>query len=492
MNSVVRQDEINNKSVPAHPSSGSDKKTLSGNLGTLDIVFTVLAYNAPLTVVTGFIPLIVSLGNGAGVPVTFLLAGALMLLFSVGFTTMARHVPNAGAFYAYISAGLGRPAGLGSAFMALLAYFFMLLGITLYAGVVFVSLTKQFFGSSLLQWWQWSFLLAAVVAALGYLRITFSARILMLALVGEIILVAAWELSVGSSQSGAHLRTSWLTPSAITSGSIGLAILFGMSSFAGFEATAIFREECKDPDKSVPRATYLAVVIMTLTFSSAAYFFITSYGVDAALAKATADPSNATLDSIGQYLGTIGLDAVNLLLGSSVFACMLALHNILSRYLYCLSVDGTLPRVFGSVHPRHGSPHKASLMVTFIAATALALLAYEGVEPYSGYGALVGVGGYALMILQILTSLAVIVFFQRKKLQVSRLKSFVAPLVSFVALMITACLASVNLDLLTGNATVAMILLAVIFGSLLLGILYALYLKKSKGRVYQSIGRQQV
>ena len=46
----------------------------------------------------------------------------LLALFSVGYVAMSRHITNAGAFYTYVTHGLGRPAGVGAAWMALLAY----------------------------------------------------------------------------------------------------------------------------------------------------------------------------------------------------------------------------------------------------------------------------------------------------------------------------------------------------------------------------------
>ncbi len=46
----------------------------------------------------------------------------MILLFSVGFVAMGRHVVDAGAFYTYIGTGLGRTAGAGSASVALFAY----------------------------------------------------------------------------------------------------------------------------------------------------------------------------------------------------------------------------------------------------------------------------------------------------------------------------------------------------------------------------------
>jgi amino acid transporter len=52
----------------------------------------------------------------------------------------------------------------------------------------------------------------------------------------------------------------------ILSGSPGLGILFASACFLGFEATAIYRAEVVDPDRTVPRATYLAVGFITVFY----------------------------------------------------------------------------------------------------------------------------------------------------------------------------------------------------------------------------------
>lgn len=466
--------------------------TLSGHLGTLDIVFTVLAYNAPLTVVTGFIGLLLSIGNGLGAPVTFLIAGSLMLLFSVGFTTMSKYVPNAGAFYAYITAGLGRPLGFGSALMAMLAYGFMMVGMYLYAGIVYTSLFKHLFNSAPLVWWGYSLILLAIVAVFGFLRISFSAKVLTLALICEVVLVFVWEVAVAIVKGPSGISPVWLTPSAVTSGSLGLGLLFGVTSFAGFEATAVFREEARNPEVTVPRATYAAVIVLAVLFASASYFLICGYGPKMAMAKAGADASTVALDSIGMYLGKAGLEAVNVLLCSSVFACLLALHNILSRYIYCLGIDGTAPRAWAAVHKRHGSPHRASMIVSVVMLAIVGCVIKSGADPYAEYGALTGVGGYALLMLLILTSLSVLMFFARKPNGASFLKTKVAPLISFVLLSLVGYLATINMDVLTGDLKAAELLLAFIFGTLALGCVYARRLKTTKPDVYAAIGRQKV
>lgn len=473
------------------PSGESRPATLSGQLGMLEIVFTVLAYNAPLTVVTGM-GVMITLGNGVGAPVTYLIAGALILIFSVGFTAMSKHVPNAGAFYAYITAGIGRPLGLGSALMAMLAYGFMMIGVYLYAGIAYASLVKHLFNAEPLVWWGYSLVLVAAVGVFGYLRITFSARVLTLALICEVLIVFAWQIAVAAVKGAAVLSPSWLTPGAVTSGSVGLALLFGVTCFAGFEATAVFREEARDPEVTVPRATYCAILVMATLFSSASYFLICAYGPQSVLERASADPSQISLNAIGLYLGNAGLEAVNALLCSSVFACLLALHNILSRYIYCLGLDGTFPRALATVHERHGSPHRASVAVTGLILVILIGVIKSGVEPFGAFAVLTGVGGYCLLLLLILTSLSVLVFFARNMKGQSFVRTRVAPTVSFFLLSFVGWLATANMKVLTGNVTVSHALIAVVFGTLFIGVLYARYLKRARPDIYLAIGRQVI
>jgi len=478
-------------STMAGNSSASNRR-LSGHLGTWDIVFTVLAYNAPLTIIIGLIPVIIGMGNGLGAPMTYLAAGGLMLLFAVGFTAMARHVPNAGAYYAYITAGLGRPMGLGSAFMAVLAYAFMLVGAYLYAGVIFSSVDLSSIGVTGTEWWQWTILIAVIVAVLGHFRITLSARILTMALVLEVIVVFVWEAMVFGKGGASGNSLEWLTPTALTSGSIGIAVLFGVTCYAGFEATAVFREEARNPEVTVPRATYISIIAMTLLFASGTLCFILGFGPERALAIATEDPSNAGLQVIGMYLGEAGATLVHTLMATSIFACVLAIHNILGRYIYSLSVDGVLPQVFGHVHAKHGSPSVASATVFIITIVSVIAVIYSRVDAYSGYASLIGVAGYTLMILQIFTTIAVLAFFRRGEHGVDVWRAKIAPTLALAGLFTTFWLATSNIELLTGSVSSAVTLMSCLIGALLFGVVYAIRLKSSDPSVYRAIGRQAV
>ena len=55
-------------------------------------------------------------------PGLFAFVTVLLLVFAAGYTAMARHVRNAGSFYAFASVGLGKPAGGAAGLIALLGY----------------------------------------------------------------------------------------------------------------------------------------------------------------------------------------------------------------------------------------------------------------------------------------------------------------------------------------------------------------------------------
>src|SRR5579863_5112749 len=100
----------------------AEHRLRSGSLGVLAVTFFVVSAAGPLVAMAGGIPVAMLFGNGAGTPALFLAATLLLGLFSVGYTAMARHVQDAGAFYSLVRRGLGERAGAATALVALLSY----------------------------------------------------------------------------------------------------------------------------------------------------------------------------------------------------------------------------------------------------------------------------------------------------------------------------------------------------------------------------------
>src|SRR5258707_10230721 len=91
-------------------------------LGVPAVLFFVLAGVAPLTVAAGVIPTAYQATGLTGIPAAFLVVAVILALFATGYVAMTRHITNAGAFYSFVARGLGRPAGVSAALVALLSY----------------------------------------------------------------------------------------------------------------------------------------------------------------------------------------------------------------------------------------------------------------------------------------------------------------------------------------------------------------------------------
>lgn len=474
--------------------AGAAEPRLSGHMGVFDIVFTVLAFNAPMSVFVGFITVIVGFGNGLGAPVTYLGCGVLMAIFAVGFATMSRRLPNPGAFYAYITAGLGRPLGLGAAFVALVSYLFILIGGYAFGGIAWQALVRDVFGGPELPWYLYTGLAMAVVGVLGYFRIQLSARILMAFMCCEVIAMVAYDLVVFAQGGADGINVRSFEPANVASGSVGLAVLFGIVCFSGFEATAIFREEAREPERTIPRATYLAVGVLAVLYAVTSWAMILGIGAADVVAQSAADPTGTAMATATQYLGKLGIDVINVLLCTSIFAANLATHNVTTRYLYSLSVDRIFPRFLSVVHRTEISPHRASVTTTAISfVSLLACIVFKG-EGGTLYAVLVGIGGYSLIMLLLLTSASVIAFFRNEGGHgANPWKTLVAPAVACAGLLVAFVLATQNVALMIGgNEGLADLLVGLFFGLLVLGAVVALVLRRTSPEIYQRIGRQDI
>jgi amino acid transporter len=452
----------------------------------------ILAVNAPLAVVVGFAPVVIGYGNGLGAPVTFIAAGVIIGLFAVGYTTMARHLPNSGGFYAYISAGLGRVPGLGASFLALLGYYFALIGSYAFGGIALQSFVRDTLGGPDITWWVWLLVLQAVTAVLGYFNLEVSARVLMYCLIGEIAMVIVYDAFVLVQGGAQGLGAESFTPHAIFSGSVGIALLFGLTCFGGFESATIFSDEAKDPLKTIPRAMYLHILLVVILFSVSTWVIIQAWGPDNVIATVAADPTGSFLVSTQTYAGKLAADIVVVLLNTSIFAAVLACHGVTARYLFNLSADRILPKFISGVHGRHGSPYRASLVVSVLALLGMIPFILVKADPSLLYARLVGVFGYVMIILMLLTAMAALVYLNKHRPEGATVwHRVIAPILAILGLGISTWLATTNFKLMVaGSGTLSTALFVLIYGAGLLGVVIALVLRTRRPDIYARIGRQ--
>ena len=74
----------------------------------MGVLFMAVATAAPITAMVGNVPIAVGFGNGAYAPASFIVATVVLTLFAIGYAAMSKHITTTGAFYGYMSHGLGR------------------------------------------------------------------------------------------------------------------------------------------------------------------------------------------------------------------------------------------------------------------------------------------------------------------------------------------------------------------------------------------------
>ncbi|MFU8946451.1 APC family permease [Mycetocola zhadangensis] len=440
--------------------------TLTRRLGVPGIVFMVIAAAAPITVVAANFPLILSVSGSIGAPLMVLAATIILLLFSVGYAWMTPRVPDAGAFYSYVSRGLGRRAGLGTASIALLCYVLLTVSMTAYLGVQAGNLIELWTGLEL-PWWLISGVMLVIVGLLGFRSIDLSAKVLGVVLVLEVIAVIAIDLGVLFS--GRELTATPFSPAEALSGTPGLGLLFAFLGFFGFEATAVFRNEARNPEKTVPRATYIAVISVGLLYLVSSWLVISGLGGKDAIAASNANPDTVIRGLASDVLAPIVGDIVQLLVVTSMFACMLAFHNIVTRYLFTLGQRGVLPVKLAEVHTKHRAPSQASLWVSAITSIVIVVSALAQLDPvvqiYTWYS---GAGAVGVIVMMALTSFAVLAFAARHRGTPGEAPSrwvIVASILGGIGLLGVLSLSVWNFPFLVGG-TVA----AIVWGVVLVGV----------------------
>jgi amino acid transporter len=472
------------------PSEGSSAQGLRKNaIGAPGIVFMVLAFIAPMAAVVALTPLGIAFGNGGGFPGTILLAAIALLCFAVGYVQMSRHIVNAGAFYAYISRGLGRPLGIAAAGVAVLSYPAMLLSVTGSFGYLAQTTFESQLGFSL-PWYVWAFILLAVVGVLAYFEVELSAKVLGVALVLEMLIILIVDVAVVTQDGLGNFSLSVFSPSHIWSGAPGVAFVYAFAFFVGFEATAIFGEECRDPKRTVGRATYACIFIIAVFYVFTSWTLVSSYGVAHVQAVAAKDPGSFLYGIAGAYVGSWAVHVMQWLILTSAAASVLAVQNGTARYALALGRVGLLPKSLARTQRRTGSPYVALIVLTIIEVTVIGICAIAGVDPYVQLSTIAaGLGTFGVVLLQAGASMSVVGFFLKRPDR-SWVKTIILPSIGAAGLATGCVLIARNFSALTGRpAGIVNQLPWLTIGVAAIGLVYALWMRSANKAKYANIGR---
>jgi amino acid transporter len=460
-------------------------------LGVTNIVYFVMSAAAPLTVVAGVVTTAYAVTGITGLPVAFIAVGAILALFSVGYVTMARHMVNAGAFYAYVSRGIGRPAGVAAAWVALVAYNALQVGLYGALGAAAVPLLDQWFGIHP-AWWIVALVAWALVAVLGLMRVEVNGTVLAVLLTAEIAIILLFDVSGIAHPAGGSLAASALSPSALVKPGVGALLVIAVLGFIGFESSVVFSEESRDPRRTVPIATFLSVAIVACLYALSSWAMTVATGPGKIVDTARQNGAETIFVLARAHLGSTVVDIGRTLFVTSLFAAMISFHNTTARYIFALGRERVLPPVFGRTGTRTGAPKAGSIAQTVLGLVVIVVYAVLGLDPLVKlffYGGTFG--GFGVLLLIASTSIAVLVFFARNQTGEDAWRRVVAPVLAAICLLVVVYLALANFATLlgvSGSSPLRWVLPGIYLVAAVLGLVWALLLRGVNSEVYARIG----
>src|SRR5689334_5229529 len=393
------------------PGAGSGELA-HGSLRLWDAIAISVSVIAPgmamLLNVTG-----VAFVAGGSTPLAFLLGGigCLALAFVViGFT---RRMATAGYAYTYASRSLGTSAG----FMAGWLYFF--------GFICFVPMTMSAVGylaADLLGvnpdlWILFFFIGMVLFVVLSTIKIKVTTRVQLIVGIVTIAVILLVDL-VTTAKGGSHGQAlSAFTFQHTNSGGfdgVFYGIIFGVTSYIGFETAADFGEETANPRRNIPIAVIVATLFAIVLYLWTTYSITIGFGVNNG-AKMATDPvllKSTAFTYVRSFTGTL-VEIGGML---AAFIVCVACATAAARTLFAMGREGVLPAAFGRTRPRFQTPVTATVAVTVLAILMALLIGYPLSDatfgqPFSNYYFWATVGTLVVIVVYIMLCIGGIVFF---------------------------------------------------------------------------------
>ncbi|MFF5520352.1 APC family permease [Streptomyces coeruleorubidus] len=477
---------------------GQERALRADRLGTGGLLLSVLAATAPLMVVAGVMPTTFAVMGIVGQPLLFVVLGVVLILFSIGYAEMSRHVHNAGAFYAYISRGLGGTAGAGAALVALVAYNALQIGIYGIFGFEVSGLLATY-AEVEIAWWIPALVAALAVGLLGWLKIDVNARVLGVLLVIEVLLVVIFDVAVLADPGKEGLSLHAFNPDTLTGAGVGTALCFCIAAFLGFEQAPVYAEETSRPHVLVPRVMFLAVGGVAVFFALSSWALTVATGPAAIVGTAQEQSAGLLFFLTESRLGGTFTDVLHVLFVTGMFAALLSFHNVVARYAFAMGREGLLPAAFGRTSGTSGAPGTGSLLQTVVAVVVVAAFAIADDKPagdptapvlhlFTWFG---NIGALGVIVLMAAASLSVVVFFVRRGAAGAQAWRLVTSSLAGLALLVIAGYTVKDFEVLVGagpDSSLSWILPGIIGLALAAGLVLGLVLRARAPEKHARIG----
>jgi amino acid transporter len=338
---------------------GHPHRLQKGALGLLDISAATMANVAPaMSFYFGFGFL--ALTAGVASPLTILLAGVAIAFLANTLAEFAKVTPSTGGFITFVGKTFGSTSAVTTALLAGMGYIIAMASVIAISGG-FLQITLNHYLHVSIPWGILTVALTVGAVVIMIRGVAISTKVAGALFGFELLVLVVVSVASIISNSG-HLSLTPFEPSHITNGFSGLAAGFPLAVylFIGWENSAALAEETDDPRRNVPRAVFLSVGIMAISYLLFAYATVTGFKYNVTtLSNAQIPFINVAHSSIGGFAVFAYLAGLTSTLGS-----LIAGTNSQARLVFNSGREGLLPSWIGRVHSVRRTPTNA--IITFV------------------------------------------------------------------------------------------------------------------------------
>jgi amino acid transporter len=430
-------------------------------------------------------------GNAFGF--AFLLATLATLFVAYAIAQFARKVPTSGFAYTFATRGIGPKTGFVTGWL-LIGGYAMVTPMLLAAIGYFLS---EFFTTFLhvsISWGIFTLIIAGVILLLCSFGVAHSVRvalILLLIEVGVMVVFFAAILIHGGSE-GINFATfnpaNTLKPYDYNG--IGVAVMWAIMMFVGFESAATLGEETQDAKKNIPKALLYAVIGIGAFYLISAFSAVIGYGPShvGKVVDGISKGGNVWDTLFTSYWGKSGSIIVMLVILNSIFANLLSCFNSVVRIIYAMGREGAFPAFLGKVSDKSQVPMNAATLYMCASLLVTLVLGYLW-DPMTVYGWAGTVVGITILLVYVIINISLFNYYKNQTTEFNAVKHLIVPIISTLLLLIPFK-GVIMSTLPSGGGTAPMTYIPyVVVVWILLGIFYVYYLSTRKKEVLAEMGK---
>jgi len=199
-----------------------------------------------------------------------------------------------------------------------------------------------------------------IISGLNYLGVKRSSTVQTTFTAGKLLAVVVIVIVgfvVGSRLPVHFQQGSGLAEARVLPQNFLLALIAGLFAFGGWHVVTYTAEETVQPERTIPRALVIGIVIVTVCYVAlnAVYFYVLPIDRVITSSRVAADVATA-------LLGASGGAAMSGLVMFSVFGAMTGSILAAPRVYFAMARDGLLFQWVNQVHPRFHTPHRAIVL----------------------------------------------------------------------------------------------------------------------------------